>query len=275
MRVSPLATIAVVALLVVAGCSGLSVTDETQPSTEVPSGDFPNASAIDQSVFDTHTRVLADTSFALTIERTEKKSNPRAETNFTYRNETSRFRVAPGASRYLVRTNATGEDSLLVNGSVYSDGNTTYQLSREDGETDVTTRDDTLPVFDESSDQYLWQLWFGTGAGRLERPAINATFQREGVETFQGVPVMRYEATGVDALSDTRLWDEDASEQFESFSATLLLDEDGVIRHYEYELVLPVVENRPRRIAASYTLTDVGRTDVEEPEWVANATAGS
>ncbi len=225
-------------------------------------------------MFDTHTSALADTSFTLSVERAENESTPVAEKNFTYRNETSRFLVEPGASQYLVHSNATGENSLLRNSSVYSNGTTAYRLSREN-DTDVSTVASPLPVFNESSDEYLWHGWFGYDIDSFERVAINATFQREGIETFQDVPVMRYEATGVDALSDTRLWDENASKQFEAFSATLLVDEDGVVRHYEYEIVFPVIENRPRRIAVSYTLTDVGSTDIEKPDWVANATAGS
>jgi hypothetical protein len=271
MRRSPLAAIAVVALLVVAGCTGLPGTGANQPSADA----FPEASAVDESVFDTHAEALANTSFTLTVERTETESNPRAEANVTSSNETSRFLVDPGAAAYLVHTNATGQTAPVVNGSIYANGTATYRLTRGDDGTDVSTLDRTVPVFDESRDQYLWRYWFGRDAGRLEHVAINATFQREGVETFRGVPVMRYEATGVDALSETRLWDEDASEQYEAFSATLLLDEDGVVRHFEYELVFAEVESGPQRIGVSYTLTDVGSTEVERPAWVANATAES
>lgn len=270
-RASPFSAIAIAALLVVAGCTGLPGAGETQASPD----EFPKASAIDQSVFDTHRTALANTSFTLTVERIENESDPLAEQNFTYSDERSRFLVDPGASQYLVHANSTGEGSVVVNGSTYSNGRTAYRLSRENDEMDVSSLDYTLPVFNESRDQYLWQFWFGQDTGSFERAVIDATFQREGIETFRGVPVMRYEATGVDALSGTRLWSENASEQYETFSATLLLDEDGVIRQFEYELDFSGTEVGPRRIAVSYALTDVGSTDVEKPAWVANATAGS
>ncbi|ESP89723.1 hypothetical protein K933_02011 [Candidatus Halobonum tyrrellensis G22] len=99
--------------------------------------------------------------------------------------------------------------------------------------------------------------------------AIDATYQREGVETYQGVPVMRYEATGVDALPN---WagGGNPSSYFEEFSATLLLDEDGVIRHYEYEFIW--ADYHTRRMTETYTLSDVGSTTVQKPDWVANTT---
>lgn len=271
MRRSTLAAVALAALLVVAGCTGLPGAGDDQPSPD----DFPEASAIDQSVFDTHASALENTSFTLTIERSEAESDPLAEQNVTYRNETSRILVEPTASQYLAHYTYSGESSLLRNGSIYSNGSEAYWLSYVDGGTDVSTVP-TPSVFDESRDQYLWQYWFDSDVARLQHAAIDADFERRGIETFRGDPVMRYEATGVDALSETVLWDENASEQFEAFSATLLLDDDGVVRHFEYELVFSATDSAPRRErAVSYTLTDVGSTDVEKPEWVANATTAS
>ncbi|MFT4932153.1 MAG: hypothetical protein ACI91T_002042 [Natronomonas sp.] len=274
MRTSPLSAIAVVALLVFAGCTGLPGTGENQPSPDASPADFPKASAINGSVFDTHTTALANTSFTLTIERTRKESDPTADNNFTYKNTTSRFLVEPGASQYLVHTTGVG-DWLGPNRSTYSNGRTVYMLSWESNQTKMLDVG-FVPVFNESGDQYLWRGFFDNDSGNwFEHAAIDATFQRKGIETFQGVPVMRYEATGIDALSDSSLVDENASRRYEEFSATLLLDEDGVIRYYEYEFILPVFDYRPRRIAVAYTLSDVGSTDVEKPDWVANATAGS
>jgi len=273
MRASPLSAIAVVALLVLAGCTGLPGTGENQSSPDASPADFPKASAINGSVFDTHATALANTSFTLTIERTRKESDPTAEQNVTYKNTTSRFLVEPGASQYLVH--ATGDGYLMPNYSMYSNGKTVYSLVRENNRTDVSTVA-SVPVFNESGDQYLWQWWFGNDSRNWhENAAIDATFQREGVETFQGVPVMRYETTDDAALPDWWAGGENASSRYEEFSATLLVDENGVIRYYDYEIIFPVFDYRPRRIAVTYTLSDVGSTDAEKPDWVANATARS
>ncbi|WP_323173317.1 hypothetical protein [Natrialba sp. PRR66] len=50
MRTSPLSAIAVVALLVFAGCTGFSGTGGNGSSPNAFPDEFPNASAIDQSV---------------------------------------------------------------------------------------------------------------------------------------------------------------------------------------------------------------------------------
>lgn len=274
MRASPLSVIVVVALLVFAGCTGLPGTGENQPSPDASPADFPKASAINQSVFDTHTTALANTSFTLTIERTRKESNPTAETNFTYQNTTSRFLVEPGVSQHLVHTTGSG-NWLGSNRSIYSNGRTVYVLYWESNQTQVLDVA-FVPVFNESDDKYLWSGFFDNDSGnRLEHATIDATFQREGVETFQAVPVMRYETTDDAALPDWWAGGENASSRYEEFSATILIDEDGVIRHYQYEIIFPVFDYRPRRIAVAYTLSDVGSTDVEKPDWMANATAGS
>lgn len=263
MRASPLSVIAVVALLVLAGCVGLPGAGENQPSPD----EFPNASAIDQSVFDRHATELANTSFTLSTEknRTDRVRHP-SEKDFRYMNDTGRFLVEPGASQYLVHGNG-----YFGNSSIYSNGSTEYELF-EDNRTTVR-KSSPVSLFNESSERYLWRGWFNNDSrNRLEHAAIDATYQREGVETFQGVPVMRYEATGVDALPDW--WaGENASSYFEEFSATLLLDEDGVIRHYEYEFVW--VDYSTRRERQAYTLSDVGSTDVQKPDWVANAVSNT
>lgn len=267
MRRSPLPAIAIAALLVLAGCSGLPGAGETQPSPE----EFPQASAVDESVVETHTDALANTSFTLGINRSETEYSPMAAQNVTTTTERTRFLVDPSGSQHLAHTNVTGATAPVVNGSIYANDTTTYRLSRGDDGTTVSRLDSTLPVFDDSRDQYLWGYWFGHETGRVERGVLNATFQREGIETFDGVPVMRYEASGGEALSGTYLSGGTTSDRFEGFSATLLLDEDGVVRHFAYEFQFAEADSGPKRIAVSYTVTDVGRTDVERPDWVAEA----
>jgi hypothetical protein len=271
MRAPPLSVIALVALLVLAGCSGNPGTGGNESSPNASSPDFPNASAIDQSVFDTHETALANTSFTLTLERIRKDRAIVRERNFTYKNLSGRFLIEPGASQYLGHTNGY----FSPNSTTYSNGSTAYVLV---GDNRTSVRKLTPgSVFNESSDQYLWGRWFNNGSiDPFAHAAIAATFQREGAETFKGVPVMRYEATGVEALSDS--WAANASMrgEYEEFSATVLLDEDGVIRHYEYEFVwdeTPI--NKRQRMMETFTLSDVGSTDVEKPDRLANATVGS
>lgn len=265
MRVSSPSAIVVVVLVVLAGCTGLPDAGDSRPSPD----EFPNASAINPSVFDRHAAVLADTSFTLSTEKTRKVRNPiPLEKNYTYMNGSGRFFVEPGASQYLAQVTGyfVGE-----NVTYYSNGSTTYVQWREHNELTVK-KVRHFPIFNESSERYLWGGWFNHDTGPLDFAAINATYEREGVEMFHGVPVMRYEARGVDALPDL-IVDGNESSYFEEFSATLLLDEDGVIRYFRYEFVYATY--RIRRITRAYTLTDVGSTDVQKPEWMSKATTGS
>lgn len=264
---------AVVALLVLAGCAGSPGSPEGDESPDVAPSEFPDSSAINQSVFDRHATALANTSFTMEVEQSQKQRARYEEDNFTYRNSTTQYLVEPAASQYL--SHVTGWTISGLGGSasdtIYSNGSTAHVLVRENNESTVKAFD--YPIFDESSESYLWRGWFDEdGEPGYPFMAINATYEREGVETFQGVPVMRYEATGVDAVPDW-IGDGNASSVFENFSATLLLDADGVIRHYQYEFVY--VDYHTPRVAQSYTISDVGSTGVEKPDWVSNATAGS
>lgn len=273
MRASGWSVIGVVALLVLAGCAGSPSAPEGDSSPDVAPSKFPDSSAINQSVFDRHATALANTSFTMEVKQSQKQITPHRDGNFTYHNSTTQYLVEPAASQYLLHV--TGWTISGLGGpesdAIYSNGRTAHVLVRENNES--TVRPFEYPIFNESSELYLWHGWFDEDRGdRYPFTAINATYERKGVETFQGVPVMRYEATGVDALSDS-IGDGNASSVFENFSATLLIDANGVIRHYHYEFVY--VDYHTPRVAQSYTISDVGSTDVEKPDWVSNETAGS
>lgn len=271
MRPSALPAITVVAVLVLAGCAGPAGTntDEDGPSPD----EFPNASAIDQSVFDRHAALLTNTSFTVRFEKTEKRPNIQPPPNVTYFNHTERVLVEPGASQYLSQPNGTLDYLGTTNiQSVYTNGNNTYQLVREDNESTVQTansRSDIHPIFNESNEEYLWQGWMYTYKRTMYWfPAQNITYERKGIETFQGVAVMRYEATGVDALP------EQYRPAFADFSTTLLLDADGVVRYYRVD-ANQTDGSGFKDYTRVHTVSDVGSTDVQKPDWVSNTTTGS
>lgn len=273
MRPSSWAVIGVVALLALAGCAGIPGSPEGNESPDVTPAAFPESSAINQSVFDRHATAMANTSFTMTVEQSQKQISRHTERDFTYHNSTTQYLVEPAASQYL--SHVIGWTISGLGGperdSIYSNGSTAYVLVRENNES--TVKPFEYPLFNESSESYLWHGWFDANrGGRYPSTAINATYERKGIETFQGVPVMRYEATGVDTLPNG-IGDGNASSVFENFSATLLIDRNGVIRHYRYELVY--VDYHTPRVAQTYTISDVGSTTVEKPDWVSNATTGS
>ncbi|WP_459194814.1 DUF7537 family lipoprotein [Halosimplex sp. J119] len=268
MRASPLATTAVVALLVLAGCAGLPVTGENEPTPDASPSDFPNASAIDHTVFDTHANAMGNANFTLTVENNVTNREPqKLGGNASYFNATLRYHAEPGASQYLSQTTGSMNSSL---NSQYSNGSTTHlRLGAGNNSKVLPTR---YPTFNESSGQYLWP---GLFSNEYTHGAINATYERKGVEMFQGEAVMRYEANGTDTLTGPWAPSENATWNYENFSATLLLDTDGVIRHYQYTFEKPPELRNNVRYSRTYTLSDVGSTAVEKPEWAMNVTTGS
>jgi len=276
MRAGPLETSLLAALLVLSGCAALPGADDGGPSPE----EFPNASAINESVYDRHAAVLATTNFTATFEAADRREILVANgTAFRWLNSTERVFVEPGASQYLYQRNGTLDTpgTHFVE-SVYSNGSGGYVLKREDNESTVTTAN--MKTFNESGDFYLWQGWkefIPTSDGLYfiseEGVPENITFERKGIETFEGLDVMRYEANGADALPDSiRSRDPYTHTRF---SATILLDADGVIRYYEVEVDTLFEERGPHNRTLAITVTDVGSTDVETPDWAANATADS
>jgi hypothetical protein len=270
MTTAPFPAVAVAALVVLSGCAGLAGTGDDGPSPD----EFPEASAIDQSVFDNHAALLSNTSFTVTFETTEKRPDIRNSSNFIYWNSSRRVLVEPGASQYLSQPNGTsdflGSSNLQ---SFYSEGDgVVYELNREDNESTVGTS--TYRIFNESSEWYLWQGWEELNMGSLYFfVSENVTYERQSIETYDGVDVMRYEATGVDAMPD---WIREGSSNisYTDFSMSLLVDTDGVIRYYRGELD-QVIDGETRNQTLVHTVSDVGSTDVDKPDGVANATAGS
>jgi len=260
MRGSPIPTIAVVALLVLAGCTGAPPTgeNETREPPDVSPDKFPEASEINPSVFETHATVMGNTSFTLAGQRNRTDRNPDfMDANFSYRNSTATILFDTNDSQFLKRT---------PGGALYSDGERRYRYSDEADQAKNQSPTSFRSVFNTSGEHYLWKgLLTANDPPATDGIAINATYEREGAEWFNGTAVMRYEATGADALPE-RIDDG----LYANFSATLLLDEDGVIRHYHYTFEKPSRDAPQTKIwdERSYTITDIGTTDVEKPDWL-------
>lgn len=105
MGVTSVLGVAVVALVVLSGSAGLAGSGDDKPSAE----EYPEASAIDQSVFDTHAARLAITSFTVTSETIEQCRDPLATGNLTYFNSSRRGLVEPGVSQSLSLPNGTSD----------------------------------------------------------------------------------------------------------------------------------------------------------------------
>jgi hypothetical protein len=102
--------------------------------------------------------------------------------------------------------------------------------------------------------------------------------ERVGTETFDGVAVTRYEADG------QSLWwagsavvgggqPEDVNSVEVSY--VLLVDGDGLVRSEAWTYTGTTNDGREVHFGWEYSITDVGRTVVEDPAWLADANASS
>ncbi len=220
---------------------------------------------------DRHAALLANESFTVEFEQSVARHDPEYASllggSSTW-NGSRRALVDPEAGQFLL--DSRGEWPYLgslQNGSVYSNGTTTYVLKRTNTGSRVTMDSDARRL-NRSSEQYLWTGWQQRMFNEpYQYISDNTSYERLGMETFRDAKVMRYEAVGVDAL-DGR------SPAMTDFSATLLVDADGVIRRYRVEIAWEA-DNETLNVTVAHTVTDVGNTDVERPDWTSNATSGS
>mgnify|MGYP000067648145 CR=1 FL=1 len=230
-----LLAVSLAALLVVAGCAGTS-----GDSGDGDGGDYPAADAVDESLIEDHSAALADTSFT---ERMVTETNQATITQVR--------KLDPGDDQYLLESTGFG------NSTTYTDGDQHYQRTVLEDQTQVSAVDSGVntSVVGPSS-QYLTAF-----------VSANVTYERDGSTTFDGDDVARYTAEGLDALSEEMRNDVGENTTLQSFSGSVLVDGDGVIRKVEVDIE---TERDGQAQTASITVevTDVGSTDVEEPDWV-------
>lgn len=98
-------------------------------------------------------------------------------------------------------------------------------------------------------------------------------FTAAGTETFDGATVTRYERT------DRPTWVTGGAAGGEStwqeFTYTVLVDRDGLVRSEGWSATGETDEGATERVTFTYSLTNVGATTVEEPDWAATARAQS
>jgi hypothetical protein len=242
MRRDKLLAAAVVGLVLLAGCSGIT------GSSGNGGGDYPAASGIGADQIDVHASALANTSFTATVQTNVSGS----QASF---NSTTTAKIDPADDQYLQASHSGFGDQTR-----YTDGDTTYERSEFGNETQVSRSDRPVNVTSVRRGGQILSLFVSE----------NVTYSEAGTETFDGDEVMAYEAEGVDALSDELLDSTSENASITDFSATVLVDGDGVIRSYQLEYVVEQ-DGETQELSYVAEITDVGSTDVEEPAWVSQA----
>lgn len=233
-----------VATVALAGCTG------ALPSTDDGGGD--GAGDGDVELVDDPDAVLADAgSYTTTWTlRTTEDGALAGETVFTSAVDLDAERAAFG-----MRVTEDGESAAALE-TFHADGRT-YQRTGQGAEASYTVREGQ---FDDRAS-------FGFGGSSLYGPGDLEAFDYGGTETFDGVGVHRYERderTGWLTGGDRT----DADVEFTDFRYVVLVDDDGLVRSESWEATGTDDDGVEYVVEFSYTVTGVGSTTVEDPDWL-------
>ncbi|CAM2781042.1 hypothetical protein PNP85_01435 [Halobacterium salinarum] len=245
-----LAALLVVALVAVAGCAGGSA-----PATDdgASSGDQIYQTPLDTgTVVDAHASALTDAgSYTMesTVAQSLANSTQRAETTGVVRGN-----AASGA--LFLRTQSPRGQTVAV----YTDGNgTAYERRAAGNRSQVRDASGRAPT----ADQY---------ASSIVRPFIDLfNFTYTGTTTENGDTVAVYEADGVaDLNTSSQAFANRDPESVEAAAATLHIRDDGVVTSLQSNTTF-AQQNRSQTTAVNYTFSDIGSTEVTQPDWASDA----
>lgn len=142
----------------------------------------------------------------------------------------------------------------------YTEGDTTYErrVARTANGTNVSYRSASEPYGDSGPRPVNRTVAYSLGD--IAREVIDdSAWNETGTGTIEGVDVVRYDTSG------ERFGAGNVSRSTEG-GATLVIDENGVVRYVAYEFVTTGAgESTVYRYEASYAA--VGETDVQRPSW--------
>ena len=99
-----------------------------------------------------------------------------------------------------------------------------------------------------------------------------------GTETYDGVAVKRYELTDADSMwwaAGAAMQGADAEVTVTDFEYVALIDEDGLARFESWSYAGETEDGEAVSAEWTYTVSAVGSTTVEEPDWLAEAAANA
>lgn len=161
--------------------------------------------------------------------------------------------------RALVATNFSSSDRELGSSTRFYTSNTLYVRSDPPGEnnTQYTNRSTDFRASQFTGEQFVRPMLVGVAYG--EATIVERSGER----------LARYESTELTNASAVFGQGVDA-ENVTSFSATLWVDDSGVVTRIEYSAT--VDDSRGERsVEAVVAVTDVDETTVERPDWVSRA----
>lgn len=112
--------------------------------------------------------------------------------------------------------------------------------------------------------------FYNTGITPSKSVLVESEFQHS--ETYKEESIHVYRASSVNAAPDSFLQND--KESILSFDYEIIVSEEGIIREYSYEVTFEN-DGSPYTRYGSVNFKDIGRTSVEEPDWVDDARAAT
>lgn len=165
-------------------------------------------------------------------------------------------RVETASREVLASTNLTGGDAVGTIVRYYAN-DTIYQKSESTGSDG--------PRYDNRSTTYELEPFSGTD---LIRPLVaDVSYGSSEVITYEGDRAVRYGDASLTNSTELLGRDVDPA-NVTDFTATLVADGEGVVRHVEYEATVQSDGERTISVTVEVVTDDV---TVDRPEWVATA----
>lgn len=280
--VAALVPAAVLAMVVLAGCTGtISDLPGGAPAPYTQTGAALNGTALaadtlaglrDAGSFRANTTMRLDASaISVQVDRT-------AAVDLAANRSSSRSQIATSA------TNGSG-----ITMDRYSTANATYRRMTLDlGRQTITRYDVSRAPYDDGPLAPRPVTASRMASADLVRASVDRlNWTQAGVEKYDGGWVTRYEATGVANVTGlSRAAMEDAVESANetalsspsgegsvAVNATLLVSPDGVVRRLEVRVSGQSERGESYGMTLRVTTTDLGSTQVEPPAWLAEARA--
>ncbi|WP_255149597.1 DUF7537 family lipoprotein [Halorarius halobius] len=263
MRSRTLAALAVASMLLLAGCSfggtgsPTPTTDSPTPSPSAPSFSYPagfqSGGVANVTAAAAGHREALTTASGFTVVYDATVTTPNATSYVTYDQE-----VETSSREVIRRTNVTSEQ---VSGTVvryYEDGRV-YVKSNQPGTNET--------VYGNQSQRY--ELSSFTGVDFIGPGLRGASYGSSEVERRNGELVAVYSDATLESTEG--LFGRGISmENVTSFSATLVVDEEGRIHEFQYSATVQQGDAE-RSVEVTIVSEGVGDTTVDAPTWVSKA----
>lgn len=269
----PLAVLAAVLLVALAGCSGvLPGTGDAEEEAYTTSGEELNGTTLRSDHVD---QLEAAGSFTTGTTVVLESANRTAELERTTAVDLEGDRALQTDT---IETSGAGMSGTFGS-DTYTAGDETYTRLR------AGTGNDTSVQYQHASAPYddvgvtPVNTTAAMNAELAENAAATVNWTQTGVVERNGTTVTRYEATGQENFTEFRdrtdlgPGETDLSEldaEISEIEATMFVDRDGVVRQFDVRFA-GTAQGQDVTMSVTVTTTDVGETTVQEPGWLDEA----